>query len=103
MNQETITTTRAAYEHELKKAYENGYQKGLYDGIISACRNSAPGKRMVAAGNENGFTHVDLTAFDEDDTAVLGILSGPTRYDEQEQQDHDNTYEALQNGARYGG
>jgi hypothetical protein len=42
-------------------------------------------KKLAAVGDENGFTHVDLTAFDEEDTAVLEILSGPTRYEQESQ------------------
>jgi hypothetical protein len=97
MNRDNLTKReRMIYD----TAYEDGYQQGLHDGIIAALRNAAKPapKRIIAAG----ATGPDLPslkrrpnhAFDEDDTAVLEILSGPTKW-EQEEADIETTQGSL--------
>lgn len=90
MNKQTVTTTQSALDHMLAVAFENGYQKGLYDGIIEGCRNSqnithdaslsrfVQGKRIVATGNQDGLTAVDLQQY-----PGYEILSGPTRQEQE--------------------
>jgi hypothetical protein len=93
MTNNMITMTKSAFDHHLKMAHDDGYQEGLFDGLTDAARNSQPAnithdtslsqfvqsKRIVATGNENGLTAVDYAAFDDDDRAVLEILTGPMK------------------------
>lgn len=63
--------TDTSLDYLLKKAYEDGYQKGLYDGIVEAAQNSkaaASQKRIVAVGRgdkqQHEFTAVDPLVYD---------------------------------------